>query len=146
MKVVQTTSEERRRKRKKKRRKRNPQTETVLLIIYWQKNGHNMYIQICYFSSPWPEKIAFFANLLTLSRKKNTIIIMYITWKVILNSNLKKIIIGHICYSKQNVVPSPPHTQNLFWIKTCPIFMLIAIGKRLVIYTISRQMLSQSGF
>ena len=29
------------------------------------------------------------------------------------NFNVKKIIIGHICYSKQNFVPSPHHTQNL---------------------------------
>ena len=43
--------------------------------------------------------------------------IMKITWKVLYNSlpnsnyNVKKITIGHICYSK-NCVPSPPHTQN----------------------------------
>ena len=50
---------------------------------------------------------------------------------------LKKIIIGHICYSKWNFVPSTPHTQNFVWIKTCPIiivFKSIAIWKRLVIY------------
>ena len=28
------------------------------------------------------------------------------------NFNVKKIIISHICYTKQNVVPSKPHTQN----------------------------------
>ena len=31
------------------------------------------------------------------------------------------LIIAHICYSKPNFVPSPPHTQNFVWIKTCPI-------------------------
>ena len=53
------------------------------------------------------------------------------------NYNVKKIIIGNICYSKQNFVPSPSHTQNLVWIKTCPViivFTSIAIWKRLVIY------------
>jgi hypothetical protein len=32
------------------------------------------------------------------------------------NFNIKKIIIGHICYSNQNFLPS---TQNFVWIKIC---------------------------
>ena len=59
--------------------------------------------------------------------RKNTILITSIAWKVkyesLWNSNFnvkKKIIIGHICYSKQNLF-TPHPTHNFVWIKTCPI-------------------------
>ena len=52
------------------------------------------------------------------------------------NYNVKKIIICHTCYSKQNFVPYP--YKNYIWIiKTCPIiivFSSIAIWNQLVIY------------
>ena len=40
------------------------------------------------------------------------------------NSNVKKEIIGHICYSKQNCVPSTSHKQNFVYIKICPIIIV----------------------
>ena len=82
---------------------------------------------------------------------KNTMFLIYITWKVLYNS-LSKAIITKFCtlptpHTKFSLnknmpnynrfVPSPPHTQNLVWIKTCPIIIVltsIAIWKRLVIY------------
>ena len=64
-------------------------------------------------------------------------------YKLFSNSNLtlKKIIIVHIYYSKQKIVPSTSHTQNIVWIKACPIiivFKSIAILKWLVIYYYDR--------
>ena len=42
------------------------------------------------------------------------------TWKVSCNLLWNtEIMIGHICYSKQNCVSSLPHIQNFVWIKTC---------------------------
>ena len=57
----------------------------------------------------------------------------YINNKYHSNYNVKKMIIGHIWYTNF-FVPSPTQTQNLVWIKICPIISSIAPWKQLVIY------------